>query len=202
MGSIDSLFAQPGDSILPKWQGLIRWIRRQQHQAPGARISYGEGGAQVVFDADDYVQQVRFRVSLVQGQPPKFIVGEGTINGKVPKVNGVPINGSDNPPLPPPEINLAQPNNEGISLACIKTTHAPNGDLKEATIEGKKPDDLPGGMRADFAVGSLHGFIPIALIRHDLQSREPVRVIQHSVHNLQCRMYDSGAGKRVIYWAA
>lgn len=202
MSSIETLTAQPGDKILPKWQALIRWIRRQQIQGPGARITYGQGGAQVIFNAEEYIQSIRFRVRLVGTEPPKIVVDEGTINGKVPKVDGVPINGVENPPQPQPEIKLAPPNADGISLACIKTTHAANGDLTEATIETRTPESLPGGLRADFAVGSIHGFIPIALIRHDLQTRKPVRVLQHSVHNLQCRMYDSGAGRRVIYWAA
>ena len=201
MASIDTLQAAPGEPILPKWQNLIRWIRRQQVQAPGARVTYGEGGAQVLFTPEEYGQVVRFRVTLAGDINPKITVGDGTINGILPKVRGIPITGQENPPLPPPEINIVSPNNEGIVLACIKTTHDQTGKLTEATIETKQPADLPGGMRADFAVGQ-HGFIPIALIRHDLQSRQPVSVYQHSVHNLQCRMYDGGQGKRVIYWAA
>jgi len=201
MAAIESLEARAGEPILPKWQQLTRWIRRQQVQAPGARVTYGQGGAQVVFDGDEYSQVIRFRVSLTGGQPAKVTVGDGTINGMVPKVGGIPITGTENPPTPPPEIQLVAPNEEGVCLVCIKTTHAANGDLTAATIECKKPEDLPGGLRADFAVG-VSGFIPIALVRHNLQTREPESVYQHSVHNLQCRMYDSGQGKRVIYWAA
>ena len=201
MAAIESLEARAGEPILPKWQDLIRWIRRQQVQAPGARVTYGQGGAQVVFDGEEYSQQIRFRVILTGGSTPKVTVGDGTINGIVPKVDGIPITGSDNPPQLPPEIQLVPPNQEGVCLVCIKTTHAANGDLTAATIECKKPEDLPGGMRADFNVNGS-GFIPIALVRHNLQTREPESVHQHSVHNLQCRMYDSGAGKRVIYWPA
>jgi len=201
MASIDSLQAVPGERILPKWQELSRWIRRQQIQAPGAQITYSQGGAQVIFTPEEYSQAVRFRVSLTGGQPPKVTVGDGTINGLVPKVNGVPITGTENPPQPAPEINLVSPNQEGVCLVCIKTTHAGNGTLTAATIECKKPEDLPGGMRADYGAGG-HGFIPIALVRHNLQTRQPESVYQHSVHNLQVRMYDSGAGRRVIYWAA
>lgn len=201
MASIDSLQAVPGERILPKWRELSRWIRRQQIQAPGAQITYSQGGAQVIFTPEEYSQAVRFRVSLTGGQPPKVTVGDGTINGIVPKVNGVPITGTENPPQPAPEINLVPPNQEGVCLVCIKTTHAANGTLTAATIECKKPEDLPGGLRADFLSGT-HGFIPLALVRHNLQTREPESVYQHSVHNLQVRMYDSGQGRRVIYWAA
>lgn len=201
MASIDSLEAHTGEPILPKWQQLTSWIRRQQVQAPGARVTYGQGGAQVVFDGDEYSQVIRFRVTLTGGQPAKVTVGDGTINGRVPMVNGVPITGQVNPPLPPPEIQLVPPNQEGVCLVCIKTTHAANGDMTAATIECKKPEDLPGGMRADFNVTGF-GFIPIALVRHNLQTREPESVYQHSVHNLQCRMYNAGNGRRVIYWAA
>ena len=201
MGGIETLSANPGERIAPKWAELVRWVRRQQHQAPGARITYGEGGAQVVFDPVEYAQQIRFRVSLTGGTTPKVTVGDGTINGIVPKVNGVPITGRVNPPAPPPEINLAQPDGDGICLVCIKTTHDANGAVTEATVECKKPSEIPGGMRADYSVGR-NGFIPIAMVRHDLQTRKPQSVYQHTVHNLQARLYDSGVGLRVIYWAA
>lgn len=201
MASIEALQAVPGEPILPKWQSLIRWIRNQQVQAPGARITYGQGGAQVVFDGDEYSQQIRFRVSLTGGSTPKVTVGDGTINGILPKVDGVPITGRVNPPAPPPEISIASPNSDGICLVCIKTTHDGTGRLTDATIECKKPEDIPGGLRADFVSGT-HGFIPIALVRHNLQTRQPESVYQHSVHNLQVRMYDTGQGKRVIYWPA
>ncbi len=201
MPALDALEAKPGEQILPKWRALTAWIRRQQVQAPGARITYAPGGAQVVFDPDEYSQNIRFRITLVGGSPAKVTVGDGTINAIVPKVNGIPITGSNNPPQPPPEISLVEPNKDGICMICIKTTHAANGNLTEATIESKLPESIPGGMRADFASGT-NGFIPIGLVRHNLQTRKPESVYQHSVHNLQCRMYDSGQGKRVIYWAA
>ena len=56
--AVDSLQASPGELILPKWQELIGWIRRQRHQAPGATITYGPSGAQVVFAGDEYAQVV------------------------------------------------------------------------------------------------------------------------------------------------
>ena len=201
MASLDSLQAVPGEPILPKWQALIGWIRRQQVQSPGARISYGQGGAQVFFSPEEYSQNVRFRVSLAGGTPAKVTVGDGTINGKVPKVDGIPITGTENPPMPPPQISLVPPDSDGVCLVCIKTTHKANGEMESATIEAKVPSDIPGGMRADFLLGQ-YGYIPIALIRHDLQTRQPQSVYQHSVHNLQVRMYQAQGGRRVIYWAA
>lgn len=199
MASIDTLQAKPGEPILPKWESLIRWIRRQQVQSPNARITYSPGGAQVVFSPEEYGQVVRFRVTLAK--EGKVTVGDGTINGIVPKVNQIPITGQENPPLPPPEIDLVSPDKDGVCMVCIKTTHDATGKMTEATIESKIPGDIPGGMRADYAVNDK-GFIPIALVRHDLQTRKPVSVYQHSVHNLQCRMYNSSGGKRLIYWAA
>jgi len=196
-----SLEARRGDRILPKWRALQRWLRSQRVQAPGAQITYGPGGAQVIFTPPEYGQTVRFRVRIVSTEPPRITVGDGTINGKVPKVDGIPITGQPNPPLPPPEIALVSPDEDGVCMVCIKTTHAANGDMTAATIESKKPADIPGGLRADFISGT-HGFIPIALVRHDLQTRKPSSVHQHSVHNLQCRMYQADTGRRVIYWAA
>ena len=147
---------------------------------------------------DEFLQNIFFEVRLIGD---KVTVGEGTINGIVPQVNSVPITGSINPPADPPEIKLIEPDDKGIVLICIKTTHKKNGDLESATIEAKLQKDLPGALRADFSSGT-NGFIPIALIRHDLQTRKPISVYQHSVHNLQCRAYDSGAGTRIVYWAA
>ena len=147
---------------------------------------------------DEFLQNIFFEVRLIGD---KVTVGDGTINGIVPEVNGVPITGSLNPPQDPPEIKLIEPDDKGIVLICIKTTHKKNGDLESATIEAKLQKDLPGALRADFASG-VNGFIPIALVRHDPQTRKPISVYQHSVHNLQCRAYDSGAGTRIVYWAA
>ena len=192
------LEAKPGDKIWPKWMALIAWIRRQQHQSPNATISYTPQGAQIICSPEEFTQRTYFRVNL-QGE--KVTVGEGTINGKIPKVEDVPITGSTNPPKPAPEIKLIPPDKDGIVLICIKTKHKTTGDLEEATIEAKLPSDLPGGLRADFSAGTS-GFIPIALIRHDLQTRKPISVYQHSVHNLQCRAYSSGNGTRIVYWAA
>jgi hypothetical protein len=195
---VQELEAKPGDKIWPKWLALMNWIRRQRHQSPNARISYTPSGAQIVCTPDEFAQNIFFQVSL---RGDKVVVGDGTINGKVPEVYGVPITGSINPPRDPPEIKLIEPDEEGIVLICIKTTHKNNGDVQAATIEAKLQRDLPGALRADFASG-VNGFIPIALIRHDLQTRKPLSVYQHSVHNLQCRAYDSGAGTRIVYWAA
>jgi hypothetical protein len=195
---IQELEAKPGDKIWPKWLALIDWINRQRHQSPNAKISYTTSGARVVCTPEEFFQNIFFEVRLV-GE--KITVGEGTINGKVPEVKGVPITGSINPPEDPPEISLIEPEKDGIVLICIKTTHKSNGDLDTATIEAKLQKDLPGALRADFASG-VNGFIPIALIRHDPQTKKPVSVHQHSVHNLQCRAYNSGAGTRIVYWAA
>jgi hypothetical protein len=201
MAGFEELIASPGEKILPKWGALLSWIRRQRVQAPGARVTYGPGGAQVVFDPVEYVQQVRFRVSLTGEATPRVTVGDGTINGIVPKVDGVPITGLEIPPTPSPKIAIARPDDDGIALILIETTHAANGNLAAATIVSKRPADIPGGMRADYLVQGK-GNIPIAIVRHNLQTRQPESVFQHSVHNLQCRLYDSGQGMRLIYWAA
>jgi hypothetical protein len=195
---IQELEAKPGDKIWPKWLALIDWIKRQRHQSPNAKITYTTSGARVVCMPDEFFQNIFFEVRLIGD---KVTVGDGTINGIVPKVDGVPITGSINPPKDPPEIRLIEPDKDGIVLICIKTTHKANGDLDTATIEAKLQKDLPGALRADFASG-VNGFIPIALIRHDPQTKKPASVYQHSVHNLQCRAYNSGAGTRIVYWAA
>lgn len=201
MDALEHLQAQPGERILPKWQNLIYWIRRQQIQSPGARINYTPKGAQVLFDVAEYAPIVRFAVRLISTDPGKITVGEGVINGIVPKVNNVPITGSDNPPKPQPEIKLVEPDKDGICLVCIQTKHKSTGDLESATIVAKKPAELPAGMRADVASG-INGFIPIALVRHDLQTKKPYSVFQNSTHNLQCRAYVGSGLVRVIYWPA
>ena len=195
---ITELEAKPGDKIWPKWLALIDWIRRQRHQSPNATISYTQSGARVICQPDEFFQNIFFEVKL-RGE--KVIVGKGTINGKVPEVDGVPITGSVNPIIQPPEIKLIKPDEKGIVLVCIKTSHLANGDLDKATIESKLQADLPGALRADFSLG-VNGFIPIALVRHDIETKKPISVHQHSVHNLQCRAYSSGSGTRIVYWAA
>jgi hypothetical protein len=195
---IADLEVRPGDRIWPKWQALIAWISRQKHQCPNAAITYTSSGARIICEPEAFYQNIFFEVKLL-GE--KVQVGDGTINGKVPEVNGVPITGRRNPPGPPPEINLIKPDRDGIVLICIKTTHSKNGDLVSATIEPKLQADIPGALRADFSLG-VNGFIPIALIRHDPQTQKPISVHQHSCHNLQCRAYQSDNGTRIVYWAA
>jgi len=198
VAGFESLLAQPGEPVLPKWQQLIAWIRRQQVQAPGARVTYAPGGARVLFDEDELRPIIRFAVQL---SGKTVTVGDGTINGIVPAVDGVPLTGRVNPPAPPPQIQLPEKGRDNVCLVCIKTTHDTYGALTAATIEARTPESLPGGMRADFLAGQ-HGFIPIALVRYNPQTSQPESVHQHSVHNLQCRMYQTDAGRRVIYWAA
>jgi hypothetical protein len=195
---IAELEVKPGDKIWPKWQALLGWIRRQKHQSPNASISYTPSGARVICDPESFFQKTFFQVRLVGEQVQ---VGEGTINGKVPEIGGVPITGKKNPPGPPPKIKLIQPDKDGNVLICIKTTHTNNGNLASATIEPKLQADIPGALRADFSLG-VNGFIPIALVRHNPQTRKPISVHQHSCHNLQCRAYKSGNGTRIVYWAA
>ena len=174
------------------------WIRRQEHQSPNAKINYTPSGAQVICTPDEFEQNTFFAVQL-QGE--SVTVGAGTINGIVPQVKGVPITGSINPASPPPKIKLIAPDENGVVLICIQTNHKANGGLDTATIVPKLQKELPGSLRADFALGTS-GYIPIALIRHDLQTRKPVSVFQHSTHNLQVRAYSSSNGTRIVYWAA
>lgn len=205
MSALRELQAQPGDKILPRWNELIKWIRTQRHQSPHATITYGDSGAQVIFQ-EDYNQVIRFRVQLNPGPPAKVVVGMGTINGIIPKVGDIPIIGKDDPPTPPPEIDTIGPDEDTLtSYVCIKTTHKPDGSLDTATVECRRPKNIPSGMRADFLVlkdGKFYGYIPIALLYHDPSTLQPFSVYQHSVHNLQCRMYRDGNLRRIIYWAA
>jgi hypothetical protein len=195
---IAELEVKPGDKIWPKWQTLLGWIRRQKHQSPNAIISYTPSGAKVICDPEVFLQKTFFEVQLV-GE--KVQVGEGTINGKLPEIDGVPITGANNPPKPAPQIKLIEPDKDGIVLICIKTTHSKNGDLVSATIVPKLQASIPGALRADFSLG-VNGFIPIALVRHNPQTKKPISVHQHSVHNLQCRAYKSNNGTRIVYWPA
>ena len=197
----DNLEAKPGEPILPKWNSLVRWIRRQRVQAPGAQISYTSSGARVLFQPQDYEQVIRFEVSLAKTDPPEVTVGEGTINGIVPKVNGISITGDATNPPPTIPLLASSGNENSVQFVCIETTHKPNGDVQTATIVPKLLSDIPGGLRADFASGGK-GYIPIAVVRSDPETGKISSVYQHSVHNLQCRMYPSSSGPRVIYWAA
>lgn len=195
---MNELIASPGESIFQKWAALRSWVNRQKHQAPGAAINYGPRGATIIFDQDEYSVNVYLRVSLIGN---KAIVGDGTVNGKTPTINGIPVTGTQTPPVPPPQISVANPDNDGNSMICVKTTHNARLEMTQAEIVSLNPSALPNGMRADYAA-SGHGFIPIAIIRHDPATREPSSVFQHSVHNLQCRMYLSSGGYRLVYWAA
>ena len=194
----NNLEVRPGDKILPKWNDLVRWIRRQQVQAPGARITYTAQGARVAFSQPEYIQTVHFRVNLVSQDPPKVTVDEGTINGIIPKVNGIPIIGDKQ--NPPPKIDLLTTSDiNAIQMICIETTHKPDGSLDQATIVAKLMSEIPSGMNADMFFNNK-GYVPIGLVRMDPETGKVASIYQHTVHNLQVRMYPSAGGKRVIYW--
>lgn len=198
---IAALQAKPGDRIATKWQALGAWVKRQQHSVVGAKavISYTNSGAKIMARPDEFIQQVRFEVRLTGAT--EISVGDGRINGLLPKINGVPIIGSINPPQDVPTVKTAEPDEDGFSGVYIKTTHEANGNLKTATIECKNQKELPKSLNADKALG-ISGFIPIALIEHDQSTKAPIAVYQHSVHNLQVRVYGSTASPQIICWPA
>ena len=195
---IADLEVKPGDKIWPKWQLLLDWISRQKHQCPNASITYTPSGARIICEPDPIYQKINFEVSL---EGDNVQIGDGTINGIVPTIKNIPITGGVNPPSPPPKLKLIPPDQNGVVFICIKTTHKKTGDLESATIVPMLQSNIPGALRADFSAG-INGYIPIALVRHHPQTRQPISVHQHSCHNLQCRAYKSGNTTRIVYWAA
>lgn len=97
MAGLASLEAQAGDLVLPKWRLLLKWAKSRRFR-PGPGILYRETPDGVLVWArrrGSYPHP--FRVALeVEG----FRVAPGFLDGKIPAVDGITLDGFDKDGLP------------------------------------------------------------------------------------------------------
>jgi hypothetical protein len=124
-------------------------------------------------------------------------VGEGYINGKLPKIK--PSTGAlqeivdpDGVPAPPAKL----PENRPIVI-CVLVVFDKDLKMKSAEIVHEKPEKILRVGSADYSAAdkTVAGLIPLAFMRSN-------RFVQFVLHNLQVRAYLYNGSHRVIYWPA
>lgn len=193
----DELKAEAGDKILPKFKKLVAWIDSQRLVSVDDRVlinSTPNGTHVAMVDRPPSITtplQVRFNGDKF------FSVGEGYINGKLPKIK--PSNGQlqdivdpDGVPAPPAKLPQERP-----ILVCVLVTFTETFSLKSSEIVTRKPTEIPRTGSADYAAKdkTTSALIPLAYMRKD-------NFTQFVTHNLQVRAYLHNGSHRVIYWPA
>jgi len=191
------LKAESGDKILPKFKKLVAWIDSQRLVSVDDRVVINptpNGQHVSMVDRPPTIStplQVRFNGDKF------FSVGEGYINGKLPKIK--PSTGQlqdivdpDGIPAPPAKLPEERP-----ILVCALVTFDDLYRLKSSEIVYRKPSEIPRTGSANYATTdkTISGLIALAYLRRN-------NFIQFVTHNLQVRAYLHNGSHRVIYWPA
>lgn len=192
-----ALQAKTGEKILPKFKELVKWIDSQRLVSVDDRvlINTTPNGSLVsmVDRPPSIVTPLQVRLSGTEF----FSVGEGYINGKLPKIkpsNGVlqEIVNPDGIPAPPSKLPADRP-----LLVCAQVVFDKEFKIESCEIVTQKPSDVPRTGSANLAIVAekMTGLIPLAFIRKD-------RFFQFVLHNLQVRAFEFSEIKTIIYYPA
>lgn len=190
-----SLKAKKGDKILPKFNELLKYIDSQGLLSTDSRVHINTtpNGSLVSMSSGppSIVTPLQVRLSGTQF----FSVGEGYINGKLPKIK--PSNGElqdivdpDGVPAPPAKLPETRP-----TLICAKVIFDKDFKLKSSEIVYEDPKKIIRSGSANYSTENkeITGLIPLAFLRKD-------RFIQFVSHNIQVRAFLHNGSYRVIYW--
>ena len=193
----DELQADKGDKILPKFKKLVAYIDAQRLVSVDERvlINTTSNGTYVsmVDRPPSMVTPLQVRLSGTKF----FSVGEGYINGKLPKIK--PSNGQlqeivdpDGIPAPPAKLPPDRP-----ILICALVIFDEFFKLVSSEIVYEKPDKILRTGSANYSIASkiISGVIPLAFMR-------ATNLTQFVTHNLQVRAYLHNGSHRIIYWPA
>lgn len=164
----DDYLGSDGEPSAAKMRAFIRLVvRESRRQWPGFRREERRNGTTMVAIEEEPVFQGAFWVSLRDGLACR--VGDGTVNGIVPTIDEVPIDGldEDGNPLPEgaPVLDLsAGPGPRSRSYVCLRVaidpaTGAPNPADPTAASIVHVPELPPGqheGGSPDVAGAGLH----------------------------------------------
>lgn len=205
--------AKRGDWILPKWIALLNFIKRTNKiiRGDGVRIQYLPSGGVYIYADDNFNPWAHpFKVRLSSSE---MTISEGTINGVIPAIEDVRLDGSkaDSEELEqPPKLQIKNPESRRSYIA-LKLTFSEDpvefsaDDPKAAQIV--HVPEIPklfvqGGAVVNDDNTTLY---PLASI-YWTEGGNIRRVFQITHHNLNHRFVRGGAlsGKpsRHLFWAA
>jgi hypothetical protein len=210
MDDLESLKARPGERVAPKWEGLIRYLRRitQLRAGRDVRLKTGPDGTSVIADQRGALFVPHFKVSL-QAQLAR--VGAGLISGRMPLVSGVRLDGK------------STDGKDDKTVPGLPLTGGPDAALRSWVVVTVRVDLATGLLaEAEEALGIAHrndvlarlangycvdeggvGFYPLALLIWR-DKRNVLRVHQNTMHDLQHAFVKAAGGRpaRHYFWPA
>jgi hypothetical protein len=191
------LKAESGDKILPKFKKLVAWIDSQRLVSVDDRVVINATPNGSLVSMVDRPATITTPLVVRLSGTKFFSVGEGYINGKLPKIK--PSNGQlqeiidpDGVSAPPAQLPTTRP-----LLVCAQVVFNKDYVLESCEIVTKRPDEVPRTGSANLVINAekLTGVIPLAFIRSN-------KFTQFVSHNLQVRAYENAEVKTIIYWPA
>lgn len=210
MENLDALKAKPGERVAPKWEALIRYLRRLTQLRAGrdVRLKSGPDGTSIVADKRGSLFVPHFRVSL-QGQLAS--VGPGLIGGRLPLVSGVRLDGKSadgKTDLPVPGQPLTGGPNDQLRSWIVVTVRVnlETGQLAEGddSLGIAHRNDVMSRLVNGYCVDERGaGFYPLALLIWR-DKRTALRVMQNTMHDLQHAYVraESSRPARHYFWPA
>ena len=210
--NLNDLQVQPGDPIVPAWHRLLKWAKQfTLHAGAHVRLNRTPNGTTVVADLRSKQWVPRFRVRV---SDKSVVVGEGTVNNLVPRINGVELDGLDSAgkEVPAPTLKITSgPSDAMRSWVCVQVKVDIEGgrmnpdDKDSLTVIHTRtldPRSAEGGFPDN---GEGIGLQPLAMLVWNEGGGSVKRVFQITHHNLQHRFVRSGTGQvtagRHFFWA-
>ncbi len=151
---VRELYVQRGDAILPAWNKLLNWAKQFRVLAGrGIRLTRTPNGTYIVADLQASTWDHPFRVML---SGKEVTVGTGTLNNRIPTINGVPLDGAQ----AVPKLKLASgPNAELRSWVCLQVrVDLQSGEINtddENAMSIVHKNNIENGLPSDGIIG-LH----------------------------------------------
>lgn len=201
---VRELYVQRGDAILPAWNKLLNWAKQfRVFAGRGIRLTRTPNGTYVVAEPQASAWDHPFRVTL---GGKELTVGIGTLNNRIPTINGVPLDGAQaGKAHATPKLKLTSgPNAELRSWVCLqlrvdRQTGEINADDENAVIIIHR-NDIENSLPSDGSIG-LHA---LAMLVWN-SDRSSVRRLHQVTHfNLQHRWLKGTSQQpaRHLFWPA
>ena len=176
-----TLHVQAGEEITPAWKRLEAWVRSTRViSSPGLRVHRTTQGTHVYADTEGTSWAHPFRVSI---GGLSATVDMGTINNRVPIIEGEPLDGKD-------------ANGATVSAPPLKLTGKSSGKSWVVVRMPEEKEELPIIEQAE----ELDGAHPLAVIYWDAGQVSRVHQITH--FNLQHQRIPANAtnAQRELFW--
>jgi len=151
---VRELYVQRGDAILPAWNKLLNWAKQFRVLAGrGIRLTRTPNGTYIVAELQASAWDHPFRVML---SGKEVTVGMGTLNNRIPTINGVALDGAQ----AVPKLKLTSgPNAELRSWVCLQVrVDRQTGEINtddENPVSIVHKNDIENGLPSDGSIG-LH----------------------------------------------